>query len=365
MKKISRRNILKFEILKYSYQLNLIRKFITEIFPKVDREITRWIKEVKEFESDELARQAMASIRMKKFHCQGGGIYSLYPGVNMDKMIELIVALQTISDYLDNLCDRTEIKEEKAFRQLHLAFTDALKVEGELSDYYLHYSIKGDGGYLIKLVLTCRGCIEELPSYGLVQDHVLKLGKLYSELQIFKHLSIDEREKKVVDWTLPYLVQYKEVSSWEFAAATGSTLAVFILFAIASDGKSTEKNVSDILEVYFPWVCGLHILLDYFIDLKEDLEWGDLNFVNYYSSLEEGEERMKLFINNAMKGIAKLPNNNFHLLVIQGLLALYLSDPKVASGAEADISRNLVRRGGNMANMMWKMCKHLRKKNII
>ena len=356
---------MKFRILKYGYQINLIRKFVTGIFPKVDEEISGWIKEIREFESDELAQQAMSSIRMKKFHCQGGSIYSLYPEVDSDRMVDLIVALQTISDYLDNLCDRTEIKEERAFRQLHLAFTEALKVDGELSDYYLHYPIKGDGGYLIKLVLKCRGCIEELSSYDVVQDHVLKLGKLYSELQIFKHLSIDKREKKVVDWTQPYLEQYKGISSWEFAAATGSTLAIFMLFAIASDSKSTEDNVLDILEVYFPWVCGLHILLDYFIDLKEDLEWGDLNFVYYYSSLEESEERLKLFINNAMKGINNLPNNNFHSIVIQGILALYLSDPKVASGAEADISRNLVRFEGNMASMLWKMCKYLRKKNII
>jgi tetraprenyl-beta-curcumene synthase len=46
-----------------------------------------------------------------------------------------VVALQTISDYLDNLCDRRGSPTGR-FRQLHLAMTDALDPAGETHDYY-------------------------------------------------------------------------------------------------------------------------------------------------------------------------------------------------------------------------------------
>lgn len=307
----------------------------------------------------------MASIKLKKFHCQGGSVYSLYPGSNTERMLELVVALQTISDYLDNLCDRTEVKEERAFRQLHLAFTEALEPGNYMSDYYLYYPLKKDGGYLYKLVERCRACIKGLPTYNLVKEHTVRLGRLYSDLQVYKHLPLDIREKKVMEWSMPYLKDYNGISNWEFAAAAGSTLAIFMLFAIASDDKCSGQDIAKILEVYFPWVCGLHILLDYYIDLKEDKEWGDLNFVSYYSNMEECESRLKLFIRNATEGIIKLDNSIFHVTVIQGLLALYLSDPKAEYGEQAAISRRLVRSGGKMAHLLWRMCKYLRKKRVV
>lgn len=50
----------------------------------------------------------------------------MLPDVDINNFVKFIVAFQTISDYLDNLCDRVEVNDEQAFRQLHLAITDAL-----------------------------------------------------------------------------------------------------------------------------------------------------------------------------------------------------------------------------------------------
>ncbi len=346
-------------------RISLIYRFLSRVFPKVDMELARWVREIRCFGSDELAYQAMASIRLKKFHCQGGSIFSLYPGCNTDRMIELIVALQTISDYLDNLCDRCGFQEERAFRQLHLAFIEALEPEGALSDYYLYYPFRDDGGYLSKLVGTCRECVNELPLYRNVRERIMKLGELYSELQIYKHLSPNIREHKVISWTLPNLKEYRDITSWEFAAASGSTLAIFMMFALSSSSSRLDKDIDAAFEAYFPWICGLHILLDYFIDLKEDREWGDLNFVSFYSDMSEAEDRLKLFIEKSIDRAGKLPNNYFHRVVVQGLLALYLSDPKIELGSQGAIGRRLVNKGGGTAYTLWRICRRLRSKGFI
>jgi len=84
----------------------LITRFVKNIFPQVNQALEHWRKLAAEIPDPVLRKQALSSIRAKRFHCQGGSIYALYPGVNQEVMVGFIVAFQTISDYLDNLCDR-------------------------------------------------------------------------------------------------------------------------------------------------------------------------------------------------------------------------------------------------------------------
>lgn len=55
-------------------------------------------------------------------------------------LVPLIVAFQTISDYLDNLCDRSDSLHCDDFRQLHLAMADALSPGMPKADYYRYSS---------------------------------------------------------------------------------------------------------------------------------------------------------------------------------------------------------------------------------
>ncbi|MGD0205948.1 MAG: DUF2600 family protein, partial [Dehalococcoidia bacterium] len=82
---------------------------------------------------------------------------------------------------------------------------------------------------------------------------------------------------------------------------------------------------------YFPWISGLHILLDYFIDQAEDEAGGDLNFVSYYPDAGRCRERLLLFLKQALDRAAALPAPLFHTTVVRGLPAFYLSDPKVSA----------------------------------
>ena len=44
------------------------------------------------------------------------------------------------------------------------------------------------------------------------------------------------------------------------------------------------EDAERIRKGYFPYIQGLHILLDYFIDQEEDKVVGDLNFCSYYEN---------------------------------------------------------------------------------
>jgi len=350
------------------YNLNtisLLNSYIKLIFPKVYDELEIWKVKASCCPDNTLFTQAMSSIDKKGFHALGGSVFALYPGADCDNLVKLIVAYQTISDYLDNLCDRAGVLDEDSFSQLHIATVDALEVEGSFHDYYKYYHYKDDGGYLIALVEECKHQISKLPAYELVAKDIMNFANLYSGLQTYKHLSFDTREKKLFQWSKTNMGTLKGLFPWEFCAATGSTLGIFVLFAAASNPILKPQDVLEIKEAYFPWLCGLHILLDYFIDYNEDIENKDLNFVQYYNESIEVSNRLNFFIENSLKKVSTLKYPLFHKTVVYGLLAMYLSDEKAYSSNLKDTSKRIISSQNIKAKLMHGLCKKLRQKSII
>ncbi|EGO63968.1 tetraprenyl-beta-curcumene synthase family protein [Acetonema longum] len=345
--------------------LKMMFPLVGRAFPWVKEDLAKWETYACKYASSPLSDQALASIRDKRFHCLGGSVYSLYPGVNPRQFISFIVALQTISDYLDNLCDRLPGGDEAAFRQLHLAMTDALDPGTALHDYYRFYPAKDDGAYLTALVEHCRRFISTLPCYHLVKDRILYWAGLYCELQTYKHLSPLIREKAMIRWTDRHIGEYPYITRWEWAAASGSTLGLFVLTAAAADPSLSRQAVNRIASAYFPWITGFHILLDYFIDQSEDAAHDDLNFVSYYQGEGETCVRLTYFMNQACQQASKLPHPAYTLTVVRGLAAMYLSDPKADSGTEQAIKKSLLAHAGGYTKFMYQMCGLLRRHHLL
>ncbi len=342
-------------------QTGILARYIIGILPVVKKQLAAWLREAEQCQSMELRRQALLSLKKKDFHCQGGAVFALPFPNRRQELITLIVAYQTICDYLDNLCDRSGCTDGRAFRQLHLALVDALTPGKDHSDYYKYYPYKDDGGYLDKLVDECRRCLNILPSWGLVQEESLRLAELYANLQVYKHLVVEIREDLLKEWVATESKAFPCLYWQEFAAACGSTLAVFALMGLASKDELHTDEVKTNLKAYFPWICSLHILLDYFIDRQEDIAGGDLNFTFYYKSSEEIINRLKLLVRQSHRSINGLSENAFPKTVIEGLLAMYLSDHKVKEQGLENIARALLAESGPPAFRTYRICKLVRK----
>lgn len=325
--------------------LKLMQRVYRYVLPEVRGQLALWKDAAARIPDAELQKQALASIATKQFHCEGGAVYAAARLPMRHILIPLIVAFQTISDYLDNLCDRSTSLDPSDFRQLHQAMLDAVDPAAPLHDYYAFRDEKEDGGYLHELVKTCQSCICLLPAYDRAADEVRLLVGLYCDLQVHKHIRHDEREAALLGWWREHEAVYGDELGWnEFAAATGSTLGVFMLFLAACDPGLEQAEVMHIMEAYFPYVCGLHILLDYLIDQEEDEAGGDLNFCSYYGGMDETVERIAFMVRQARDKILCLEHPPFHRMIIEGLLALYLSDPKVRSQRQVrHISKRLMK----------------------
>lgn len=238
------------------------------------------------------------------------------------------MALQTISDYLDNLCDRCAILDGETFRQLHLSMCDAVNPTAPLRDYYARWGPADDGGYLADLVRSCQTTAQTLPYYHVVQPTVSWYVARYSELQEYKHISPALRQQRLIEWSRPYLEEFPGIRWYEFAAAAGSTLGMFCLFLAATREVAAEA-IEAAHRRYFPWICGLHILLDYLIDLDEDASEGDFNFVACYDTPAQARDRILHFARESKRRARQIPfGGRIHKYVVHGLLSMYLSDPK-------------------------------------
>jgi tetraprenyl-beta-curcumene synthase len=343
----------------------LLIPYVFRVFPEVERSLAYWRGRAADMPDAELSAQALASIAHKRFHCQGGSVYALYNGENAPNLVPFIVALQTISDYLDNLCDRSEGSGEAGFSALHGSMEAAVDPSLPLLPWYRHYPHHDDGGYLDELVADCRLALTRLPGYGTVAEQTMRLALLYSDLQVYKHLHPSVREERLKDWFNRHGSPAPGIRWWEFAAACGSTLGIFALTALSAQGPVGTAETEALLECYFPWLCGLHILLDYFIDLDEDSEHGDLNFVSYYSNQADMEEGLLRFLEEALMRAGSLSRPAFHTTVIKGMLAMYLSDPKAYSAGRKKTAQRLLRRGGKETAWMHRSCLVLRQRGIL
>ncbi|RYL93745.1 tetraprenyl-beta-curcumene synthase family protein [Sporolactobacillus sp. THM7-4] len=328
--------------------LTLMSQIYRKVLPKVHKELKVWKHKALLIPDPELRRQALASIKTKTFHCEGGAIYSLLAGDQKDESITFIVAYQTISDYLDNLCDRSVSLDPKDFRCLHQAMMNALTPGAPSIDYYQFRKITSDGGYLQDLVSTCQKTLSRLETLDDIQPSLHELAGFYCDLQVHKHVEKDQRVPRLVAWFQKYKNRFPEMSWYEFSACSGSTLGIFCIVSYAAArGPEMKHLVRTIKNGYFPWVQGLHILMDYFVDQAEDKKEGDLNFCFYYNSEEEMMVRFNHFIEQADLAISGMPDRNFHMMINRGLLGIYLADKKVARQRNVRIlARKLMFRSG-------------------
>ena len=168
-----------------------------EVLPRVRKYLQFWHKEAELIPDSELRKQALLSIKTKSFHCEGGSIYGLLAKEQIEPTIRFIVAYQTISDYLDNLCDRSTSLDPEDFCTLHQACLDALTPDAECINYYQLRQEQDDGGYLIKLVKTCQNVLKQLSSYQVIAPCLHELADYYCNLQVHKHVKVQERAPRL------------------------------------------------------------------------------------------------------------------------------------------------------------------------
>jgi tetraprenyl-beta-curcumene synthase len=275
--------------------------FLMSVVPRVSKEL-REIRERADGIADPLLRrQALDSISAKSYHAAGAAILATFlPAQAAQRYVDIVVPLESIYDYLDNLCDRHPAVPEAAYPVLHGAIADALDPNAPATDYYAAGPAGDDSGYLRWLVERVRVRLRALDGYELLLPHFR-----------FEALTWDE-----------------------FACAAGSQFQVYgPLFELS---RGTGDAIDATYAAYFPAISALHVFLDSFIDQAEDRAPGDLNFAALRPP-EERDRRVALLGVQARRGLERLARPAPHRFALRIMALFYLTHPKIyAQGLDAE-----------------------------
>lgn len=317
--------------------------FLRRIVPQARLELEGIRSLAGSIRDDALREEALASIAAKAYHVAGGCILATFlPRPKARAYVELIAPLESIYDYLDNLCDRHPDVPVEAYPVLHQAIADALDPYATPRDYYALGPHGHDNGYLLRLVTRVQRSLRRVDGHDAVLPIFREAAQLYAEMQTYKHYPAGERERVCREWFAARKDgRVADLEWYEFACAAGSQFQVYAplyeLFAGRTDA------VTAAYDAHFPAVAALHVLLDSFIDQAEDRDHGELNFAAVYPSPPAMRERAGYLAGLAGRRFAALPDRRPHEFVLRVMSLFYLTHPKVYAQGFNDEAESLLR----------------------
>ncbi|MDQ2992268.1 MAG: tetraprenyl-beta-curcumene synthase family protein [Candidatus Eremiobacteraeota bacterium] len=319
----------------------ILLRFLREIVPQAASALAEIRAHAEAIPDERLRAEAVASAEYKAYHVAGACILATFlPPALQQRYIAIVAPLETIYDFLDNLCDRHPGVAPAAYPTLHRALADALDPTRPIGDYYADGPNGGDGGYLAWLVARTRAGLADVAGLDALAPLLAEAAAFYSDLQTFKHLPPGEREEACIAWYDRHRERFAQLEWYEFAAASGSQWQVYVplFLALAGEGEAARAGY----DAYFPSVAALHVLLDAFIDEDEDREHGELNLASLYGGDPRMRARFSALADDAEAHFARLPHPDRHRFVLRIMTLFYLTHPKVAAqGMEARAVRLL------------------------
>jgi tetraprenyl-beta-curcumene synthase len=308
---------------------NLIR-FMRHVVPRAGRELREIQALAARIPDGRLRHEAQASATRKGYHVLGGCVLATFlPRAAAEHYIEIIAPLESIYDYLDNLCDRHPEVDPQAYPVLHQAIADALDPNASLRSYYERGPSGDDGGYLAALVRRSQAGLRRLAGYELLLPDFREAAAFYSELQSYMHLPPGERESACIAWYERNRESFRDLAWYEFACAAGSQFQVYgPLYALFA---GSDDAIDATYHAYFPPLAAIHVLVDSYIDQAEDREHGDLSFITCYASESEMLARLTFLATAFHKATETIPDRSRHRFVLRAMALFYLTQPQIAA----------------------------------
>jgi cytochrome P450 len=324
----------------------------TWAWPTASRELAYWRGRAESIPETSVREGALRSIVQKRDNALGAALFCVLPARREQHLLTLLVAYQTLWDFLDNLSEHTASLDTENGYQLHNALIAALSPDTTASEYDAAGFWRQGGGYLDELVATCQRCCRCLPSYAHVQSFV-RDGVRQCALQDVNHLSNEQARVHGLKTWATQIGPLHEQLSWFEAAAASSAFLPHPLLALAAEPDCETSQASKVSEAYFPWMALAITMLDSYTDLAHDENTGDHSYISYYDTKGIASERLCEIVRTLMLGMAKLPNRDRHVLMSASMVAMYLSaEAHGQSPQSARIARRIAASGGSLTQLL-------------
>lgn len=315
----------------------------------VSREIDFWRRRAHAIPNRSLRECAVNSITHKRDNAEGAALFWILPRRRNLRLLRLLVAYQTIWDYLDNATESNVNQADT--RQMHLALVEALDPESAISDYYRYRHGQCDGGYLQALVEACREGCATLPSYPAVRSRVLAGVQMCAIQGINHDPDPRRRDTELREWAKRESAGQPSIAWFEFAAAASAFLP-HVLLALAGESQCTEREMDAALAAYFPWVSLTIAMLDSYADRLEDIRSGEHSYVAHYTSSEAAIQRICEIVHRTAVGVRELHNGTRHAILVACMFAMHLSREGAHATSTRAQTRAIAASGGSLTRLL-------------
>ncbi|MFA4927900.1 MAG: DUF2600 family protein [Patulibacter sp.] len=315
------------------------------------REHRRWVAAAQEIPDPTLRGDALTALDRKRHYADGAALFWTLPRRRDRRLLELLVAFQTIANYVDIASERGAAARGRSGGTLARALVDAVDIDATPHDHYAEHPWSEDGGYLSTLVRVCQCRCAELPGYRAARERLRHEAGLLRALEV-EHDPVPERRDRALQRLAVGAFPTEREATWsETAAGASSALPVLALLALAAEPDPTPGAMADVVAVY-SWVGRLSAILDGYVDQDEDAVTGQWSSIGYYATADETARRLRFLVVRSLRSAAALPRRRRHVVVIASMIAMYLSHDAAYQPRLAASTHQLVRGGGGTVRLM-------------
>ena len=297
-----------------------------------------------------IREDALYALDHKRGHADGAALFTILPRRREGELLTLLVAYETIWDFLDNVSERhpTRVNGE----QLHRALIDALDPDGPMTDYYRYHPWSDDGGYLAALVNGCRERCRSLPSFERVRQLVGREARRALVLGINHDTDADRRNEALRAWAAREYPDERELSWFELSGAASASLVVHVMLTLAAEPDLTDSEVGAAYAAHWPWIALATTMLDSYVDQAEDAASGNHSYIAHYPDAETAIQRIRQSIVRSLRAARELRDGHRHTVIVGCMIAMYLSKDSARAPELRATTTTLVRDGGSLVRLL-------------
>lgn len=320
--------------------------------PAVAHEVRAWRNRALGIPDAAIRQDAVSALGGKRGHSDGAGLFCIFSRVRNHELLRLLVAYETVWDFLDSANERGAAAGQTNGRQLHLALVEALDPSRPISDYYRYHPWREDGGYLRASVGACRESCVQMPSYDRVRPLLVREAIRAQVLAVNHDLDPARRDTTLREWATRKFLGETEANWFELTGAASASLTIHALLALATESECSASDIARTFRAYFPWISAATTMLDSYVDQAEDHANGDHSYIAHYPAPQIAAQRLRQLIRRSLKEASALPNGERHTLLVACMAAMYLSKDSASTPTMRKTTRSLVSAGGSLTRIL-------------
>ncbi len=336
-------------------------RYWSTLVPIVRAQLERWERRAQLIADPHLRDIALDTLHDEGFNSQvAATLATLAPRGLRTTVVEAIVALEVLYDYLDSLVEQPLPDPIRDGDRLYLALTHAVTPDaGSEGGYH-------EDGYLADLATAVNESLAKLPSAEVIADVALHAAARNAGAQVRAHAVARVGASQLEEWAM-HEAASTELDWREYLmGAASSVLVIHALIAAAADPRTTHTQAGQIDRVYLA-IGALSTMLDSLIDYERDARLDSLGYIRYYKTRDVLADQLASVVRHAISQARGAPNEAHHVMTLVGVAAYYLSAPEATSDFARPITKRIVHElqpliTPTLAVMRaWRIAKRLRK----